>query len=168
VTATEARRAGVNLRPMALVGKGDEPASGRGFEPPTCGSGGRRSGYDIIDEFANRGPIGDRSRGIARRILLSLADGEDPAAEDVGALIGAVLDSPLVKAARAVMDADPRFMRARLIELAAIVGQRQAALSTAKQSRKAYSSTPASEPGCQTTSSPSHLVSQHFIQKKST
>jgi hypothetical protein len=65
--------------------------------------------------------FGDHSREIARRIILSIADGEDPPAEDVEALVGAVLDSPLVRAAQAVIDAEPRHVRARLIELAAMV-----------------------------------------------
>ncbi|MFH1266023.1 MAG: hypothetical protein ABIK89_09860 [Planctomycetota bacterium] len=104
-------------------------------KPSTCGSGGRGSYHDIITELANRGPNGDRSRTIARQILLSLADGTDPTAEDIEVLLSAVVDTPLaraaravlvtplVKAARAVVDADPRFIRARLIELASIVAR---------------------------------------------
>jgi len=34
-----------------------------------------------------------------------------------------LLDTPLVKAAKAVIDAEPRFMRARLIELAILIAR---------------------------------------------
>jgi hypothetical protein len=34
-----------------------------------------------------------------------------------------MLDTPLVKAAKAVMDAEPRFFRSRLIELVAMAAQ---------------------------------------------
>jgi hypothetical protein len=94
-------------------------------EPPTIGIEGRGSDHEIIDESANRGPFGDHSRAIARRIFFSNADGEDPPVEDVEALVSAVLSSPMVKAARAVIDADPRYVRARLIELAAMVACRE-------------------------------------------
>ena len=51
----------------------------------------------------------------------SIADGKDPTAEDVLLLVNSALNSPFAKAAQAVIEAEPQYVRARLIELAALV-----------------------------------------------
>ena len=60
---------------------------------------------------------------IARKVILSIADGKDPATEDVLSLVNSALNSPLAKNAEAVLNAEPIYVRARLIELAALVAQ---------------------------------------------
>ena len=65
-----------------------------------------------------------KSRAIAREIILSIADGADPAAEDVLSLVNSALKTPFAKAAQAVIKAEPQYVRARLIELAAMVAQK--------------------------------------------
>ena len=52
---------------------------------------------------------------VARKIVLSIANGIDPAAEDVEALVYGALGTPFAEAARAVIEADPRYVKARLM-----------------------------------------------------
>ena len=92
-----------------------------GFEPVTVGLEGRRSDHEIISQFADSGLDRDLTSSIARKVILSIAEGKDPATEDVLSLVNSALKTPFAKAARAVIEADPSYVRARLIELAALV-----------------------------------------------
>ena len=64
-----------------------------------------------------------KSRAIARRIILSIAEGADSKAVDVPLAVNSALNSRFAKAAQEVIEAEPRYVRARLIELAAVVAQ---------------------------------------------
>jgi len=93
----------VNLRPAA-------PEALRHYPFPFC-----------FHTITTNTKTGVTARVTVRRNSLQLQVLSAVPAGDVEALIGAVLDTPLVKAARAVIDAEPRFFRARLIELAALM-----------------------------------------------
>ena len=89
----------------------------------TVGLEGRGSNHETISEFANSGLDRDLTSSIARKVILSIAEGKDPTAEDVLLLVNSALKTPFAKAARSVIEADSRYVRARLIELAAMVAQ---------------------------------------------
>ena len=91
--------------------------------PLTFGLEGRGSNHETISQFANSVLDRDLTSSIARKIILSISDGKDPATEDVLLLVNTALKTRFSTAAQAVVEAEPRYVRARLIELAALMAQ---------------------------------------------
>jgi len=94
-----------------------------GLEPSTNGLRIQRSDHITIGDFGKTGLERDLTSSIARKVILSIAEGKDPKAEDVLLLVNSALNSPLSKYAEAVLNAEPKYVRARLIEPAAMVAQ---------------------------------------------
>jgi hypothetical protein len=95
--------------------------------PLTRGLEGRRSDHEIVGDFAKTGLERDLTSSVARKVILSIAEGQDPKAEDVLLMVNSALKTPFAKAARAVIETEPRYVRARLIELAAMMATRDEA-----------------------------------------
>ena len=75
---------------------------------------------DKAHESVHSGPARDRANSVAVRVLSAYAAGDDPTDADIAQLLAVgVLEAPML--AQAVLDADPRFVRVRVIALAAKV-----------------------------------------------
>ena len=105
MTATKGRRPVVSLRPAAPEALRHCPFL-QCFHTVTT-----NTQTDVTD------PVTERRNSLQSHRISAFPT------KDAEALIRAVLDSLLVKAAKAVIDVEPRFMRTRLIELAAMVAQ---------------------------------------------
>jgi hypothetical protein len=117
------RGADVSPRSCTISNLSTDFAKRNPSQPATVGLEGRSATHEIVEQFGHPGLQRDFMFRIARKIILSIADGTNPPAEDVEALVSAALGTPFAEAARAVIEAKPRYVGARLIELASMLMQ---------------------------------------------